>query len=323
MHTKIFNIFVILLIILLHFHNGHGLDCIANSSLKISRSNLTLNSKPVILHKLSNKTIRSFSKNSLCHVRIYIDYNQTDGDVIIEFGLNTNHTAGYLSIETWFPLVKGNDSIRSYVDHVCSLDDLCDRIFVETWINSLANIKHEPLQNKLIYLLASKIHSGKCDVAGILTQCSSGMCVVKYNANIRMTTNGTGCIDNVSSTATELYVKIQSIRLQPMRYEEIIYTCMSDQCNNPSTFKRIWRQTTILFDYIEPIMKWLRFRNHIKQLFSETFNRVQTVMEDQSHWHETTTTDYFSLSTVSSICILIIFLGFIWACCCVFCCKSQ
>jgi len=69
-------------------------------------------------------------KNSLCYVKIYIDFNQTEDNVIIEFSHDTNHTADYLSIETCFSLAKMNDSIINYVNHVCSSVDLCDQMFI-------------------------------------------------------------------------------------------------------------------------------------------------------------------------------------------------
>ncbi len=116
---KMLNMFLILLIIVVYVHNAHSLNCIANSSFEILRSELTSSNNSFTLKNIRNRTIDSFSKRNLCYVTISIDYNQTDGDVIINFGLDTNHTKNYFGIETWFPLVKGNDSITSYIEHVC------------------------------------------------------------------------------------------------------------------------------------------------------------------------------------------------------------
>ncbi len=206
---------------------------------------------------------------------------------------------------------------------MCSSNHTCDQDFVNNWIYSLADIRHETLQNKLIYLLGSKIHSGKCYVAGVLTQCSSGMCT--YNTNFSKTTIGTSCVDNASSIATELYVKIHSINLQPMQYEEMKYTCMSDQCNSLSMFKHVSMETKILFNYTEPIMKWLqlRFRDQIRRLIHETFTRERTRMQDQSHRHATTTPGYWPLSKASSIRLLIVFICIMCTCCCSFWCKNR
>jgi hypothetical protein len=47
------------------------------------------------------------------------------------------------------------------------------------------------------------------------------MCDAEYLPNINSTVIGMVCVDNASTITAELYLKVQSIKLQPMRYEEL------------------------------------------------------------------------------------------------------
>jgi hypothetical protein len=315
--------FTILLLILVYIHDAHSLNCIANSLFKISRSELTSSNDSFIIQQISNKTIHSSTTRNLCHVTIFIDYSRPDGYVIIKFGMDTDRTVNYFGIETWFPLVKGNDSIISDVELVCSSHDLCDRIFVENWIHRLANIKYGPLQDELIYLLASNNYSSKCNIGGELTQCSSGMCAAECNGNINNIGVRMGCIDNVSATTTVLYVKIQSIELQPMQYEKLSYICMSDGCNSLSTFERVSMKTANFFDRIRLIMKWLHFRIRIKQSRNQLHKRTQEIIRDSSTRYAITSTNYLSPKVVWSSSIFFILLVFICICCSYLCCRKS
>lgn len=194
--------FVILLLILVYFHKVHSLICISNHSFTISRSELTSGNDLFILKKINNKTIHSYTTNNLCHVTIFIDYNQIGGNVIIKFNFDTVRKTDSFSIETLFPLIKENDSIISNINYVCSTDDLCDQIFIETWLQRLANIKYEPLQDKLIYILPSNIQSDKCYTTNKVTQYSNDTCDAEYNSNNRNIVPTSNCLANASTTAT-------------------------------------------------------------------------------------------------------------------------
>jgi hypothetical protein len=312
----VFNIFIILLLVLAHLQNASTLVCIANSSLEILRSELLSTNDSVTLQKLHNKTAYPYKKSSVCHVTIHTDYNQINGNVTVEFGEDTNHTGNYFGIETWFPLTKENKSILSSIDYVCSLNNLCDQIFVEKWIYWLAEMNHETLQDKLISLLTSDIQSSRCDVAGRLAECSGGVCVAEYNANINKTAIGTGCIDDAFTIDKELYMKMQSIKLQSIQYEELTYFCSSDKCNDDSTFKHVWKETSSLFDFIKPIVHWLRLQNRCRASLNCTVAKLKPKKEVSSNVPVSRSNNYSSTTLFwsSFISIIIVLTGICVGC---------
>jgi hypothetical protein len=208
------------------------------------------------------------------------------------------------------------NSVVSYINYVCSSNDLCDQIFVKRWVRQLANIKHASLENELIHLLASDAFLGKCYVTDKLVECSTGMCIAAYNAILDNNTLKTGCIDNASMIRSLLYVKIQSVECQPMQYEELIYTCMSDECNSQSTFIHVLEQTANLLYFFEPIPDWLRSEIKFKELLNHWLDKLKKKRKDLSTINATKNNDYWSTTEIWSGCICIILIIMVCICCC-------
>ncbi|UJR20164.1 hypothetical protein I4U23_023296 [Adineta vaga] len=258
----IFNIFIILLLILISLQNICSLLCITNSSLEISRTELLSTHNSSTFQQLYNKTIFSYKKNSVCHVTIYIEYNIANSNITIDFGETTNLTENYISFETWFPLTKEHNPVTSTIDFTCSTNNLCDRMFIEKWIHWLAKIKHEIIQMNLIYLLTFGNHSSRCDIAGKSTDCSSGICIAEYTAMRNYSVLGAGCIDDLDLNTIDLSMKMESIDFRSIEYKTVQYICTRDNCNDESTFRLVWNETATLFDYFKPIVSWLRRRRN-------------------------------------------------------------
>ncbi|CAF1080364.1 unnamed protein product [Adineta steineri] len=277
----IVNTSFIFLLILIHLQNVLTLFCIKNSSLEILRNDFLLNNGSFTLRKLRNKTIYSYEKNAICHVKICIDYSQINGNISIEFGEINNHTGNYIGLEIWFPLIKKYNSILSCIDYICSTGNLCDQIFVEKWIYWLTNRNHEILQNNLINLLTFGNQSGTCDIIGKPILCSSRVCVAEYIENSNNTVLGNGCSEESSLMHIEVYVKIQSIELRSIQYKELLYFCTSHNCNDELTFKHVWKETSSLFNLFKPILNWLRLRNRTNLSSTSTSTNQPKKIESQ------------------------------------------
>jgi hypothetical protein len=307
---------------LMHLQDAASLRCIGNSSLEFMRSQFTASNDSLKLRKLANRVMYPSVKINVCHVTLHIDYNQINGNITIEFGEATNHTGSYLGIEVWYPLVKEKDSVVAYIDYVCSSKNFCDQIFVNEWIHWLANIKHEPLQDKLIYLLPTSIQLEKCDVAGELAECSNGICAVQGNKMLSNITVSTGCVANASTLTSILYVKFLSIEFQPSECEELLYYCVSDGCNRKPTIIQVWRQIADLFILIEYIFEGLRDRNELDEILNQLFKKPPNTEEDLSNMYTTTHVDYSSTIMIWSGCT-IVFLVVAYICRCTFCSRES
>jgi hypothetical protein len=288
------------------------------------RSEFTSSDDSLTLKKLTDRVTYPSVMTSVCHVTIHIDHDQINGNITIQFNEITNHTGNYFGIEIWYPLIKENDSVVSYIDYVCSWKNLCDQIFINQWIYVLANIKHEPLQDKLIYLLSASTQLWKCDVAGKLTECSNGICAIEYNSILNNNTLFTGCITNSSTLTSDLYVKIQSIEFKSMDYEELSYICMSNGCNSKSTLFNVLTQIAILVDpIIESILKDLRLRHIFAKAFNQLNKELQERTEDPSNMYATTRSNDSSTIIFWSSCIFFIVLIGICIHRCCSCCRNS
>jgi len=314
----IFNTFFSFLLVLVHLQDAYSLMCIGNSSLNIMRSEFTSSNGSLKLEKLTDRVTYPSVTTSVCHVTIFIDHDLINGNIIIEFNEITNHTGNYFGIEISYPLIKENDSVVSYIDYVCSWKNLCDQIFINQWIYLLANIKHKPLQDKLIYRLSASTKLWKCDVAGKLTECSNGLCFIQYNPILDNTTLFTDCITNSSTLPSYLYVKFRSIEFKSMEYEELLYTCMSNGCDSKSTFIYVWTEIAILFDpIIESILKDLRFRHMIERASNQAIENLRKITKDQLNMYTTTrSNDSSTIIKWFSGIIVIVLIGICIHCCC-------
>ncbi|CAF1116251.1 unnamed protein product [Adineta ricciae] len=290
------------IILLISFQNIYSLICIANNSLEIPRHERFSTIHSSTLQQLQNKTIYAHKKTNICHVTVYIDSNLTNGNVTIDFDEAINHAVNNsISFEIWFPLTKGNGSIISTIDFICSTHDLCDRLFVEKWLPWLVEIKYDVIQMNLIYLLTFGNHSGRCDVAGRSTTCSSGKCIAEYTGLRNSSILGAGCIDKMDLATVDLSMKMESMEFRSIQYKAIQYICTRDNCNDESTFRLVWKETGSLVDYFKPIVSWSRRQNRSRSSRRKSSKKKQHL----ANKHQSKRTYLLGFTSIILIVILV------------------
>lgn len=150
-----------LFLILVYIKNLYGLICYSDGSFNYSRNEF----------HMINFENRIQSTYSSCHVRITIDYNTNNVNIL--FNPSRNHSI--IEFGSRINLIKNQiQSIISYFDYTCLNENLCEKIFLEKWAKQLLNSSENSLHKSFILSLKD---SNICPS----DQCESYLCFMIYD----------------------------------------------------------------------------------------------------------------------------------------------
>ncbi|CAF3655309.1 unnamed protein product [Rotaria socialis] len=197
----------IILLLLVSVQNLNALLCYSKGSFYFSRHTFNWNDFSSILFNIKNEVI---ANNSICNVRITIDYNgDRNNYVVIKFGSPTHqHNTNIEFGSTIFFHKNDILSIVSYFDYSCSSGDFCDRIFLNNWAKRLLNSNDNSLHTSFTSLWKTSHSSTSiCNAKQATNECTSHLCFNVYDELKNFTYGKAQCKDKSSTNPVYIHIK--------------------------------------------------------------------------------------------------------------------
>lgn len=222
-----------ILLLFVSVQNLYGLMCHSNGSFYFSRNTFNWNNISSTLFNIKNEFT---TKNSVCHVRIAVDYNNVKNNyVIIKFDSQTNLNITHIEFGSTINLKKNEvQSVTSYLDYSCSSGNFCDRIFLNDWAKQLLSSNDNPLHSSFTSAWnKSSITPNACNSKQPKIECTSYLCFTIYEELKSLSYGKFQCIDESSTNPVSISIKTRGDNVND-------YHCIKNHCTGEVLYDSIF-----------------------------------------------------------------------------------